>query len=107
MWEEFDFFNINQQFFGKYDVFLEVKLGDAIIEKQQLSLPKEVLLEIFKRKIREVSTGDLPYRVRIWFIQQIYDDNNKHIRTLTTEIKFGTNSYVRNFPDEWVGDTNV
>lgn len=106
MWK-FDFSNINQQFFSTYDVFLEVKLGDSIIERQQLSLPKEVLLEIFKRKISEVSAGDLPYRVRIWFIQQIYDDNNNYIRTLTNEIKFGTNSYVRNFPDEWIGDTNV
>ena len=61
MWEEFDFFNINQQFFGKYDVFLEVKLGDAIIEKQQLSLlsGKKVHAKDFKSKAGKSFEADL------------------------------------------------
>ena len=81
--------------FGEsYEVDLEIFIGDKVVQKQKLSMPKEMLMINFLQTAQQIKNDKRPMKIKMTRPEIIWDNFENKQKTLTNEIECSNDAMV-------------
>lgn len=75
-----------------YSVILEVYIGNQLVKKQQMQVPKEMLMATYMNYVNQIADDSRPMKIRMSRQEYIWDKFENREKPLTYEIEFRNNA---------------
>lgn len=80
--------------FDIQEVDFEIYVGNALIQKQKLQAPKEILMANFVQTVNQIGSDKRPMKIKMLRPETIWDSFENKEKVLNNEIEFSNNAMI-------------
>ena len=80
--------------FDIQEVDFEIYVGNALIQKQKLQAPKEMLMANFVQTVNQIGSDKRPMKIKMLRPETIWDSFENKEKVLNNEIEFSNNAMI-------------